>query len=117
MYGKSTSPKTSLRPRARPKSLLDPGSVVRESEASSGRGPKVGEGSTRHPTGKNINKQPTIVFTRAKPKNSGPKVGEKGLKSLTGSTPGAGKNFYTDMLRIDVTKGVKKGGKKGGKKK
>ena len=98
MYGKNTSPKTSMRPRARPN-----------------RGPKVGEGSTQHPTGKNINEQPTIVFTRAKPKNSGPKVGEKGLKSLTGST--TGKNFYTDMRRIVVPKGGKKGGNKGGKKK
>ena len=54
MYGKNTSPKTSLRPKARPN-----------------RGPKVGEGSTQHPTGKNINEQRTIVFTRAKPKNRG----------------------------------------------
>ncbi len=54
MYGKNTSPKTSLRPKARPN-----------------RGPKVGEGSTRHPTGKNINEQQTIVFTRGKPKNRG----------------------------------------------
>ena len=72
MYGKNTSPKTSLRPRARPKSLRKPGSgQVSDIEASSSRGPKVGEGSTRHPTGKNINEQRTIVFTRGKPKNRG----------------------------------------------
>ena len=64
MYGKNTSPKTSLRPKARPKTSLRP-------KARPNRGPKVGEGSTQHPTGKNINEQQTIVFTRAKPKNRG----------------------------------------------
>lgn len=46
MYGKKTGVKKSLRPKARPKGL----------------------GSTRHPTGLNINEQNTIVFKRDKPR-------------------------------------------------
>lgn len=62
MYGNSTAPKKSLRPKSRP-------SGPKKSLRPKSR-PEVAEGSTRHPSGKNINEQSTIVFKRSPKKTN-----------------------------------------------
>ena len=80
MYGKKTGVKKSLRPKARPKGLGSTRHLSNKNTARQpGSGPMSdkdmdqrtlgGSGSgTRHPTGRNINEQNTIVFKRDKPR-------------------------------------------------